>query len=335
MTVANTTPYAVLGVPYAAPDGREIVLALVKATFVVDEAGVLRLAEEQAPVRLLDVPHDSDAEESSIRYPSDVGGEKMGTDVVLIGDAIARRGATSADVGVDVRGRKVTLRAHGERVYYKGLRGVVIGPAAAFDRKPIVWENAYGGRTDDYAIVERRNPVGRGVARRASDLVDRPAPTIEDPARPITAAGDDHEPAGLGAIATHWLPRAALVGSFDAAWLATRMPLLPMDFHRRYYNLAPASLQFEPHLGPGDVVSVTGMTEARLFRVELPKVGVVVFGKRDDGATLAIRPPIDTVLIEPGERRVQLTMRACLPKGRGKTLLREVRVHDGQVGSPR
>ena len=66
--------------------------------------------------------------------------------------------------------------------------------------------------------------VGRGVAKRPADLVDRPAPTVEDPAHPITSTSDRPEPAGFGAIAGHWLPRADFAGTFDETWRATRMP---------------------------------------------------------------------------------------------------------------
>lgn len=330
MSLANASPFAALAVPYVAADGREVVVAVVKATFRRSKDGRLRLADEQIPVRTADLVHHPDAVESSIRYPSDVGTEKRGTDVVIVGEAVARAPARAVDVAIQVRDHRALLRVHGERVYYRAMGRIGVSPAAAFERKRIVYEAAYGGSSADLGVVERRNPVGRGVARSQADLVDTPAPTVEHPAQPITAAGDTPEPAGLGAISSSWLPRSAFAGTFDEVWRATRMPLMPLDFDCRYFNLAHPSLQFEEHLGDGDAIAVLGMTVEGLWQVELPAVPVSVRGKRDDGRTLELRPPIDLVLLEPGDDRVEITLRGVLPRGRGQSLLREIQVdHHG------
>ena len=84
--------------PYIAPDGREVVIALVNATFVRTRTGRVVLADEQITVRPGDVVYDPDAQESSIRYPSDVGAEKRGTDVVVVGDAVAKAPVPAMDV---------------------------------------------------------------------------------------------------------------------------------------------------------------------------------------------------------------------------------------------
>ena len=73
----------------------------------------------------------------------------------------------------------VPLRVHGDRVFYRGATGIVIGPAARFERKPITSERAYGGTASDRWIVESRNPAGVGVAAEAKDLIDKPADRIE------------------------------------------------------------------------------------------------------------------------------------------------------------
>jgi hypothetical protein len=326
MSLLNASPFAVQAVPYVAPNGREVVIAIVKATFVRARGGALACADEQSPVRLGDVPSYPDASNSSVRYPSDVGLEKRGTDVVIVGDAVSDAPVTLLDVAVRVRETSVSLRVHGERVYYGSLGGVVIGPAAPFERKPIVYEATYGGTSEDYSVVELRNPVGRGVAKAAGDLVGRPAPTIEHPAEPVGAAGDAPEPVGFGAIASHWLPRSRYAGTFDDVWRATRMPLAPHDFDARYWNVAHPSLQFEEHLRAKDPIAILGMTLGDPFVLELPALGVVLHGKTDDGRTLTARPPIDTVLVDTNAARVELTVRHVFPKGRGRTLLREIRV---------
>jgi hypothetical protein len=242
VTFANGSHFAALAVPSTAPDGRDVVIAVVKATFVRRGDRAV-LADRQVPVCAADVPYLTEASKSSIRYPSDVCPAKRGTDVIIVGDAVAPAPAPSVDVAVQIREREVLLRVHGERVYCEGLPGVVIGPAAPFERKAIVYERAYGGATADRELVEDRNPVGRGIAKTAAELVGTPAPQIEDPACPITSAEDRPAPVGLGAVSPHWMPRRGYAGTFDDAWLRSRMPLMPADFDVRHHNVAHPALE--------------------------------------------------------------------------------------------
>jgi hypothetical protein len=330
MTIANASHFAALAVPSTGPDGRDIVIAVVKATFVFREGRAV-LADRQVPVRAADVPYFPDAPVSSIRYPSDLCPEKRGTDVIIVGDVVAPGPVPSSDVAVLIREREVLLRVHGERVYCEGLAGVVLGPAAPFERKPIVYERAYGGATADRELVEERNPVGRGVAKTAAELVGTPAPQIEDPAHPITSAEDRPAPAGLGAVSPHWMPRRGYAGTFDDAWLRSRMPLMPADFDLRHHNVAHPALQFDEPLAAGEFVAILGMHEDGLWSIDLPAVPVTLSGRLHDGRRVTVRPLIDTVLIEPGKDEVQLTVRHAFPLGRGKSLLREIRVGEREA----
>jgi hypothetical protein len=330
MTFANASHFAALAVPSTGPDGRDVVIAVVKATFVCLDGRVV-LADRQVPVRAADVPHFPDAPESSLRYPSDVCPAKRGTDVVIVGDAVAPAPAPSVDVAVHVREREVLLRVHGERVYCEGLAGVVFGPAAPFERKAIVYERAYGGATADRALIEERNPVGRGIAKTAAELVGTPAPQIEDPAHPITSAEDRPAPVGLGAVSPHWMPRRGYAGTFDDAWLRSRMPLMPADFDIRHHNVAHPALQFEEPLCAGELIAILGMHEDGLWSVDLPAVPVMLSGRLHDGRRVTVRPPIDTVLVEPAKDEVQITVRHAFPLGRGKSLLREIRVGEREA----
>ncbi|EYF05992.1 DUF2169 family type VI secretion system accessory protein [Chondromyces apiculatus] len=336
MSLANATPYAALAAPFLAPDGREVVVTLVKGTFVMREPGRVVLADEQAPIRVADVPHEPVPEadprspgapaESSIRYPSELSPGKRGGDLAIVGEAISSKPAPFVDMMVQVREQRAPLRVYGERIYYRSLGSIAVSPAAPFERRPILYEYAYGGTATDASVVERRNPVGRGVARSPADLEGQPAPTIEHPAHPITSASDRPEPAGYGAISTSWLPRADFAGTFDEAWQRTRLPLLPADVDLRHYNVAHPSLQVPTPFQPGDRISLFGMSERGLLVFELPPLDVTVRARRDDGRWQEGRPVIDLVLVEPGRARFEVTARLVLPKGRGKTLLREVRI---------
>src|SRR5262249_30500138 len=152
------------------------------------------------------------------------------------------------DVAVQIKHRRLLLRVHGERFYYRAASGIALGPAAPFERKPIVYERAYGGTSVDFSLVERRNPAGRGVAKNPSELIDTPAPQIEAPPHPITPTDDRPAPVGLGATASHCRPRCGSAGTFAAAWMQPRMPLLPVDFDIRHNNVAHPLLEFEEPL---------------------------------------------------------------------------------------
>jgi hypothetical protein len=323
VTFANTTRFAAQPVPLIDSLGRDVIVAIVKATFEVDSSNRVRLADDPIPVRMADVPRDPDDPKSSLRFASDLCVEKVGTDVLAVGDAVAPKATTGLDVAIMVRKTTAPLRVHGPRVFTKAALGAAIGPALAFERVPLVYENAYGGASEDLSIVELRNPSGVGVAKRAAHLVDTRAPQIEHPARPHKSSSDSHEPMGFGPIMSHWSPRREYAGTFDEIWQKTRMPLVPKDYDKRYENVAHPSLQLAEHLAPGDSVRVVGMSVTPLT-FALPRLPVVVRARYDESGRVEIRPPIDTLLLHPEARRFELVARAAFPTGRNKNVLRAV-----------
>lgn len=337
MSLLNATCHPALGVPYIDPRGQRVVIAIVKATFEQDRLGRMVPAAEPSPVRVADVLWNDELPNSSVKYPSDVCCEKRGVDVVLVGVALSPRPVTRMDIAARIGALEAPLVVHGERLFYKGARGVAISEATRFEAMPVVYERAYGGMTADGSLVEERNPAGVGVAHRDKDLIDTPAPQIEHPAFPHTGPGEDHPPMGYGATRPHWMPRRSYAGTFDDAWRETRMPILPLDFDPRFENVAHPSLQLggdgerqspnhvEEAPIPGTEITVLGMSEGGLFRCELPDLKLVLHGIRNHDRT-SHRPYVDTILIEPARRRVELVYRVVFTMGRGRTSLREVRV---------
>ncbi|WP_438036476.1 DUF2169 family type VI secretion system accessory protein [Sorangium sp. So ce204] len=325
---ANATPVAALAVPLHDERGVDVVILLAKATFA-RRGPTLVLLEEQAPLRLNDVPTDEaavrDGRESSIRYPSDVCCEKPGADVVIVGSAVSSKAVSSLDVAVRAPGRSMSLTVHGERVFYKSGLGIKISPAAPFERAAITYERAYGGTSKDGTVVEWHNPVGRGAHRSTSELDGSPAPCIEDPAHPVTGT-DATPPAGFGAIAMWWLPRRALSGTMDAAWQRERMPLPPLDFDRRFYHVAHPGLQLDRPLAAGDVIATHGLCPEGLFDVTIPELAIVAHLRRATGRAVSLPLALDTAVLEPDTARVELTFRRVVPLGRGDTMLREARL---------
>jgi len=157
-------------------------------------------------------------------------------------------------------------------------------------------------------------------------LIDTPAPQIEHPADPIEEAGEPHAPAGFGAILPHWSPRREYAGTFDAAWQDTRMPLMPLDFDLRHNSVAHPTLLFDMPLAPDDPIALLGMSERGVESFCVPDLRLVLRARYDTGEALSVRPPIDTLLVEPREGRLEITLRKAFPIGRGKRVLREIRV---------
>ena len=324
--VFNATPYSALAPPLRDAAGVPVATLIVKATFSIGRDGRPTLHDEQAPLRPNDIPHDPEAPAGSIARPTDFVPAKIGADVIVLGDAVGRRPAPALDVAVKVRDRTAPLRVHGPRVYFASVGKVAVGPAANTDRVPIIYEKAYGGTTPDYQIVERRNPAGVGVARRPSDLEGRPAPQIEHPARPYTAAGEAPEPVGLGAIAPGWSPRCERAGTFGDAWRKDRLPLPPLDFDPRFYNMAHPSLQIDEPLRAGDEIAILGMTPEGMIRFTIPAFPVRIRALFAEKGPAESRPAIDTLLVEPEKGTFEITARASFPIGRGRALLREIRL---------
>ncbi|WP_437646548.1 DUF2169 family type VI secretion system accessory protein [Sorangium sp. So ce362] len=322
---ANATPYPAVDVPLTDPTGRDMVVVVVKASFQVRADGRVIPAEEPSQLRTIDVPYDPENPRSSTRYPTDICLVKGGVDVIVVGEAISPKPVTVMDVAVKARDLNAPLRVHGTRLFYRRLAGLVIGPAAPFERMPIVYENAYGGASEDWTEMEPRNWAGVGVAARESDLEGSRAPQIEHPLRPHKGAGDKHPPVGYGAIPPHWSPRRERAGTFDEAWQKTRMPLLPVDWHPRANNAAHPSLLLEGPLLPGDPIGVLGMCDnGGLLAFEIPPLPLVIRARFELSGKRAVRPAADTLLIEPGKRRFELVVRQAFPMGRGRDVLREL-----------
>lgn len=319
----NATPFAALAVPLIDPHGFDVVVATIKGTFDVLPNGRVTRSDPQTSLRLADVPFDPDKPTSSLHLARDVGVAKPGADVIVVGDALSATPTTSIDVAVKVRETTASLRAHGPRVFYKGLGGLTMTPPSPVERIPIVYEKAYGGATEDLAMVELRNPAGVGVAKSTSDLVDKPAPQIEDPAHPYRP-GDRPSPAGFGPIPPHWSPRLERAGTFDDAWRSDRMPLHPVDYDPRAEHAANPALVLDAPLAAGDRVAVIGMSTS-LVSFALPDLPVVLRARRDDGETIRTAPVLDTLVVFPNEARIELVGRVVFRMGRGRKLLREVR----------
>jgi hypothetical protein len=334
MNVANRTDAKHLAVPMKDRDGRDQLVVIAKVTYRVDRDGGVERDDDGPDPHPVDVPNGDDPATSSIRVPSDLVDYKPGTDVLLVGDAQPRGGATYADVSLRMGPIAKVVRAHGLRVWQRGMfGGVTPGPAMPIrEPVPLIYELAWGGL--DLSVPERpvgepRNYLGRGVARSPGDLVGKPAAALELPTNPIGER--NNVPASFGAIHRHWQPRAAYAGTYDAAWEEVRMPLLPRDFDPRFNVCVPHDQWSQVPLFGDEPVEVLGATREGVWRFRLPREGLR-FSSLQGGARREHRTHLDTVLIDAATMRVELTWRAAIPVPQKLELLDEVRISRG--GAP-
>lgn len=329
MRVQVSAPGKYSGFPIRDSRGREHLLLVVKVVFAVDPSGRVQLVEDGPAPYPCDEFWGDDLMKSGIRRPSDLALEKPGTEVLLIGSAHARTPRdTHADVRLAVGPVDKTVRAFGLRVWQRGEGGVVPGVARPIHEPvPLVWELAFGGMDlsePSDPRSEPRNTIGRGVARDPSSLVNQVASQLELPGKSF------REPAGFGPLHRHWQPRAAFAGTYDQAWMDTKMPVLPDDFDPRYNIAGPHDQWSAAPLRGDERFHVSGATNAAAWRFALPRVAIG-FSSRVAGRTQSHRTHLDTILIDADQGRLELTWRASFPTPTKYEQIEKIEIVDKRV----
>lgn len=317
--IQNRTDGKHLAIPMKDLDGRPLLAVIVKYTYRGKALGKIERDDDGEEPRAADVGTGDDLATCSIKYPSDLYDRKPGTDVVLVADAYGRAGATFADVSLRMGPIQKVIRAHGFRVWQRGMLGGLV-PGAAMPLRapvPITYENAWGGPQ------EPRNYVGSGATKETGPLVNQPAAQIELAGKPLGERGN--LPASFGAIHRHWQPRVAFAGTYDKTWEETRMPLLPADFDARFNVCVPPD-QWSPQPLQGDEpIEVLGATDDGIWRTQLPretpKFTSLLNGEQRHHPTF-----LDRVLIDAREKRIELTWRVAIALPSKLEMLAEVRI---------
>jgi hypothetical protein len=308
--IVNNTPYAIAEAVLMDPEGREVFVAVAKATFTWGPDGELSPAASALPIAVTDVPGDPPAA-SGLAVAGEVTLPKPRVDVLVQGEIVLRTPVEQIDCRLEIGEElRKSVRVSGDRHWRQGAGGTMLpSRARPFVRMPIDWRRSFGGvDPDDPSCLDRRNPVGRGVRRRPGALEGHPVPNFEDPRVPIGNPADNPAPVGWGPIAPHWQSRRDLAGTYDQRWEAERFPLLPIDFDPGFLNAAPADQQLARYR-PGDEVRLGNFTPRGLDRFLLPEVApplTVV----DARVIHQVATRVDTLIIEPVERRLSLIARA-------------------------
>jgi hypothetical protein len=336
LQLKNTTPFAAVLSLFPDPEGIDTLYVVVKATFEL--ASPCKLTAQQVPVRLAD-EFLGEPGRSSVAQPGDVHLAKPSTDVLVLGRAWAPKGQPvgQLDCSVRVGALEKHVRVFGERSWKSGFFSTSPSAPTPFVSMPLVWERAFGGalvldEKGDKVLWEPRNPVGRGIAARQKKAEWRavPVPNLEDPAQPLTRAGQRPTPACFAPLAPSWSPRKEFAGTYDEAWQKNRAPYLPKDFDPRFFQLAPAGLVASAPLVGGEPVELVNLSQAGPVRTSLPG-GSPTVSVRIAGRVEAPPPRLELVLIEPDAHRFVLLWRSALRCDKQALRVEEVTIEPGTL----
>lgn len=221
---------------------------------------------------------------------------------------------------------------------------------------PVRYEFASGGQCRIAGTAHEaseENPCGRGFVRRwyldARRLSAYAAPRIHAVDAVLSApqfwqvanGAALPAPVGFGAVGRGWQPRRALAGTFDdkMTWGEDDVPRLPDDFDFAYYNCAPRDQQC-PYLGGGEKFVLLNLCSAdhpsatpdakgnTVLQFVLPQQALFLLAADGNNQLMAQRMAVDTVTVEPDERRVDLVWRALLPTDAGLRAARLMQIHE-------
>jgi len=320
MHLINQSPFQAVALPAVCHEDNHHVIVVIKGTFALGETGnEVYVADEQAEINLADV-YWGEPGKSSLKYESDIAIVKPGTDVILIGKARSNRGTVlQLDVNLRVGALKKVIRVFGNRRWERAGNSWRMTPTEPFESMPLVYEYAYGGinpwkTPDGPEDVDRRNPIGTGYADEQSHrAVNRiRLPNLELPDQLITDIRQRPEPAGFGFVARNWLPRSAMMGTYDKAWVDQRNPLLPTDFDPMSYSAASKGLRADQFFTGGEQVLIDNVSVKGQLNFALPKNRVKVITYINE-QRVEHQTQMDTVVIEPGRNRLILTWRIAIP----------------------
>jgi hypothetical protein len=337
----NNTPFAFDFTLLANEEGHPLLSLIVQASYMLHEFGLGKLAEKQRLV----MPGGQlwgEPSKSSYKYEPQFAFTKLSTDVVLIGHAFpSAESNTETVVHLSVGPLAKTVRVIGDRYWIKSLGSVYMSPPEPFEKIPLIYERAFGGwdrshPDPDKHTFEPRNPVGTGFRSKHGRFEEGiRLPNLEDPKTPIQNYGDTPPPAGFGFTSPDWRPRASFAGTYDSAWMENRMPLLPLDFDRRFFNAASPGLIAPGYLKGDEPVSIEGASRRGKISFNLPGVlppecRVQLTGRRD----VLVETNLDTVIINTDEDVLLLIWRGHLPVRNGPHDVVSIQIQAEGVSAP-
>ncbi len=317
--IENLTPFAFAEALITEEDGRAVYVSTVQASYVLQVDCSLVVAEKQLPVKVAGQLWGEPGK-SSYKYEPQCAFTKLATDVVLVGHAYAKDGSFAEIlVRLHVGPLDKTVRVTGDRYWVRSLGSTSMSYPEPFEKIPLIYERAFGGwdrshPDPDKHMFEPRNPVGTGFRSKHGRFEEGiRLPNLEDPRYPISNCGDTPPPACFGFTSPDWQPRASFAGTYDDQWMKDRMPLLPKDFDRRFFNAASPGLVAPGYLKGNEAVFIENASRRGTLSFNLPGVPppecrVQLVGRRDEQVPMSL----DTVIINTDEDLVLLLWRGHL-----------------------
>jgi hypothetical protein len=309
--IENQTPFAFESLFVTDEEGRPILASVVKATYTIAPDG-LQIAQKQIPVNPTGTFHGKPGI-SSYRYEPETAFFKTSTDVALVGHAWAgSRPVIEAEVSLKAGPVSKRAKVVGDRYWAKSLGVQMMTSPEPFTSMPLIYERAFGGR-DINDRVDVRNPVGRGFHGGQAVGGAASLPNIEDAQNPIKSMDDTPAPVGFGFLSPDWQPRSVFAGTYDAEWTNQRMPLLPKNFDRRFFNAASPGLIAPGYMKGNEPVVIEGASPRGTISFCLPGVPppecrVQLKGRQDT----AVKTNLDTVIINTDDDLLILIWRGYL-----------------------
>jgi hypothetical protein len=303
------------------PDGRELLIVAIKATFEIPQDGEApTLAEAQVPLTQAD-EFTGEPGQSATLYETDYAHRKPFCDVLLNGSAYAPGGRPQDKVRValQVGAMSKAFNVVGDRRWERSLLSLNPTPSRPFVKMPITYDRAYGGADqapgNPYKIkTYTKNPVGVGYYPYSTGkhLFGKPLPNTEEIGKPIKSESGKYLPMSFGPIGRNFQTRIPYAGTYNQAWLDNVAPFWPQDFDYRYFQSAPVDQQI-PHLKGGEPVVLQNLTSGGLTRFQIPRITVPVIFVPYHGEDIIAETLMDTIVIEPDLQRFMLIWRWSLP----------------------
>lgn len=303
------------------PDGRELLVVVVKGTFVIPENDQeAELAEQQIPLTEAD-EFTGEPGFSATLYETDYAHRKPMCDVLLNGSAYAPGGrpAKRVTVSLQVGSMKKSFNVVGDRVWKRKLFWVRPSSPKPFIQKWISYDCAFGGtdlqsKKPENVKTYLKNPIGIGYypLTTRKDLIGKPLPNTEEIGKSIKRRTGNFQPMSFGPIGRNFEARFPLAGTYDQEWFETRVPFWPKDFNWLYFQTAPPDQQV-PYLVGGEEVSLVNLSATGTNRFRLPLLTMPVLFIPLSEKPKEILGSIDTIVLEPDAGHFMVTWRANYP----------------------
>lgn len=332
LQLENLTPFAVKMALFPDEEGVDTLYLMVKACFDIGQQWTL-CDKQNAPVEA-DIYWDN-PENSSLKYASDYHIGKPNSDIIMNGLACApgKESVTQLNVSLRVGSMFKAITVYGDRQW---LNGNITSPKP-FQTMPMKYEYAFGGMHVQDGVIEsseQRNPLGRGYAgsRSVREMEGKFLPNLEDPAQLIQKHNDLPTPACFGYVSPAWQPRSTYTGTYDKQWQNQRAPYLPVDFDKRFMNMAHPDLIYPGYLQGGEPVSITGMHPAGPLDFTLPTIALA--SEIDiNGQVRNSEFNLETLILEPNQLQLSMLWRSAIRCDKSILKVRSVTIKQNYTGT--